>query len=110
VLEVALILQPPARLAPAHKSVLESNAFTQSAGKEIANTARAVLPQAIMLKSLTMGPFAEIVGGPFRQAFDAIMGGKVAVQDAMNQPTGGFTVNRRRRRPPGRPGWSVNLA
>jgi len=34
---------------------------------------------------LTTGPFQKIVGGPFQQAFDAIMGGKVTVQDAMNQ-------------------------
>jgi len=77
--------QPPARLAPARKSVLQADAYTQLAGKEVANTARSVLPQAIMLKSLTTGPFQKIVGGPFQQAFDAIMGGKVTVQDAMNQ-------------------------
>ncbi len=76
---------PSARLAPARKSVLEGAAFTKLAGKEAASTARAVLPQAIMLKSLTVGPLARIVGGPFQRAFDAIMGETATVQDALNQ-------------------------
>ena len=77
--------QPSARLAPARKSLLQGDGYSQLAGKDVASTARSVLPQAMFLKSLDTGPLAKLVGGPLQKAYDAIMGGTVTVQDALNQ-------------------------
>jgi multiple sugar transport system substrate-binding protein len=77
-----LSAKSPGRLAPARKSVLQSETFAKQIGPEVAATARAALQQAILIRSLDSAPYQKI-GNPFMRAIDQIMRGTATVRDAM---------------------------
>jgi len=79
--------QPPSRLAPARKSILESDAYEQKAGKEVAAAARDSLGNAVMI-SPRLATFSEVIEETFFPAIDAILEESATPEEALTAAQG----------------------
>lgn len=74
--------QTPARLAPARRSILESQAFEQQAGADVVVVVRASIEHAFLLQDL---PALEDLGRLWAKAIDEVLAGKATAAEALIQ-------------------------
>ncbi|MBN1812271.1 MAG: sugar ABC transporter substrate-binding protein [Anaerolineae bacterium] len=74
--------QPPSRMAPARRSTLESDAYEQEAGSEVAAAARDSLGNAVMI-SPRLAAFGEVLEETFFSAIDAILEEGATTEEAL---------------------------
>jgi multiple sugar transport system substrate-binding protein len=79
--------QPPSRLAPACKSILESDAYEQEVGKEIAAAARDSLGNAVMI-SPRLAAFGEVIDRTFSPAIETILEEGATPEEALTVAQG----------------------
>jgi multiple sugar transport system substrate-binding protein len=79
--------QPPSRLAPARKSILESDAYEQEAGSEVAAAARDSLRSAMMV-SPRLVAFGEVLEETFFPAREAILDESATPEEALTVAQG----------------------
>jgi ABC-type glycerol-3-phosphate transport system substrate-binding protein len=82
-----LSLQPPSRLAPARKSVLDSDAYERTVGKETVAAARYSLGNAVMI-SPRLAAFGEVVEETFLPAIEAILEESATPEEALTAAQG----------------------
>ncbi len=76
--------QAPSRLAPARRSVAESDAFARLAGSEAAEAARTSLEHALLVPPDAFASFEE-VGQLWMQAVDETMRGEATAREALTR-------------------------
>jgi multiple sugar transport system substrate-binding protein len=74
--------QPPSRMAPARRSILESAAYEQQAGTEIASAARNSLQNPVMI-SPRLAAFGEVIEEAFFPAIESILDESAAPEEAL---------------------------
>jgi multiple sugar transport system substrate-binding protein len=79
--------QPPGRMAPARRSILESGAYEQKVGSEIAAAARNSLGNAVMI-SPRLATFGEVIEETFFPAIDTILDESATPEEALTVAQG----------------------
>jgi multiple sugar transport system substrate-binding protein len=79
--------QPPSRMAPARRSILESGAYEQEVGSEVAAAARYSLGNAVMI-SPRLAAFGEVIEETFFPAIDAILDESATPKEALTAAQG----------------------
>jgi multiple sugar transport system substrate-binding protein len=79
--------QPPSRVAPARKSILESGAYEQEVGKEVAAAARDSLGNAVMI-SPRLATFGEVIEETFFPAVETILEEGATPEEALTVAQG----------------------
>jgi multiple sugar transport system substrate-binding protein len=74
--------QPPSRMAPARRLILESGAYEQEVGSEVAAAARDSLGNAVMI-SPRLAAFGEVLEETFFPAIDAILEESATPEEAL---------------------------
>jgi maltose-binding protein MalE len=74
--------RPPSRLAPARKSILDSDAYEQEVGSEVAAAVRNSLENAVTM-SPRLAAFGEVVEETFFPAVEAVLEGEATPEEAL---------------------------